>query len=88
LAVFSGYILALAKNLYKKCARKTLMKLTLGVNFINIFKHFLLIFWRQKITKPNITSREKLLNLLSYKKGARKMLMKLTPGLANRDYHT
>jgi len=31
LAAFSSYILALSKNLYKKCARKTLMKLTTGV---------------------------------------------------------
>jgi len=29
-AAFSGYVLALAKNLYKKCAQKMLMKLTKG----------------------------------------------------------
>jgi len=29
-AAFSSYVLALAKNLYKKGARKTLMKLTAG----------------------------------------------------------
>ncbi len=33
LAAFSSYILALAKNLYKKCARKTLMKLTTGADW-------------------------------------------------------
>jgi len=33
---FSSYVLALLKNLYKKCARITLMKLTTGVNFTNI----------------------------------------------------
>jgi len=27
---FSSYVLALAKNLYKKCARKMLMKMTPG----------------------------------------------------------
>ncbi len=49
------------------------------VNFINILHAtFLLIFWRQKITKPNIT-REKLLNSLLYEKRARIMSMKLTP---------
>jgi hypothetical protein len=31
-AAFSSYVLALAKNLYKKCAQKMLMKLTAGVN--------------------------------------------------------
>jgi len=31
LAVFSSYVLALAKKLYKKCAHITLMKLTTGV---------------------------------------------------------
>jgi hypothetical protein len=31
LAAFSSFVLALAKNLYKKCARITLMKLTAGV---------------------------------------------------------
>jgi len=29
-AAFSCYVLALSKNLYEKCARKTLMKLTAG----------------------------------------------------------
>ncbi len=38
-AAFSSYVLALAKNSYKKCARLTLIKLTLGVNFINVFLH-------------------------------------------------
>jgi len=33
LAAFSSYILALAKNLYKKCARLTLMKLMAGFSF-------------------------------------------------------
>jgi len=32
LAAFSSYLLALAKNLYKKRTQKTLMKLTAGVN--------------------------------------------------------
>ncbi len=36
LAAFSSYVLALAKNLYEKCTRKMLMKLTPPVNFINI----------------------------------------------------
>jgi len=31
LAAFSSYVLALAKNLYEKFARSTLMKLTVGV---------------------------------------------------------
>ncbi len=34
LAVFSSYVLALAKNSYKKCGRLTLMKLTKGVNVL------------------------------------------------------
>ena len=38
------------------------------------------IFWRQKITKPNVIG-EKLLNLLSYEKCLHKKLMKLTPGV-------
>jgi len=37
-AAFLSYILALAKNLYKKFARKTLMKLTSGVNLTNILR--------------------------------------------------
>jgi len=50
LAAFSSYVLALAKNLYKKRACKTLMKLTAGVNFINILnKYFGPIFWRKKL---------------------------------------
>jgi len=53
--------------------------MTPGVNFINILRTtFLPIFWRQKITKPNVT-RKKLLNLLLYKNLSSKMLMKLTP---------
>jgi hypothetical protein len=32
-AAFSNYVLALAKNLYEKRARKTLMKLTIADNF-------------------------------------------------------
>jgi len=36
LAAFSSYILASVKILYEKFARKTLMKLTLGVNFTNV----------------------------------------------------
>ncbi len=35
-AAFSSYILALVKNLYKKWARIMLMKLTPGLNFINV----------------------------------------------------
>jgi hypothetical protein len=42
--------------------------------------HFLPMFWRKKIAKPNII-RENLLNLLLYEKHANKMLMKLTPGV-------
>jgi len=36
LAAFSSYVLALAKNLYKKRTGKTLMKLTERINFIII----------------------------------------------------
>jgi len=36
LAAFSSYVLALAKNSYKKRARKTLMKSTQGVSFTKI----------------------------------------------------
>jgi len=35
-AAFSNYVLALAKKLYEKRARKTVMKSTVGVNFTNI----------------------------------------------------
>ena len=50
-----------------KAVRRTLMKLSPSVNFINILcATFLSIFWCQKISKPNVI-REKLLNLLSYK---------------------
>ncbi len=35
---FSSYVLDLSKNLYKKRSRITLMKLTTGVNFINILR--------------------------------------------------
>jgi len=45
--------------------------------------HFAPIFWRQKITTPNITE-EKQLNSLSYEKCVRKngkMLVKLTKGV-------
>ncbi len=38
LAAFSSYVLALAKNLYKKRAHLMLMKLTVGVNFIKVMK--------------------------------------------------
>ncbi len=34
--VFSSYVWLGAKNLYEKRAQKTLMKLTTGVNLINI----------------------------------------------------
>ncbi len=37
-AAFSSYILALGRNLYKKCAHKMLMKSTPGVNFYNILR--------------------------------------------------
>ncbi len=33
---FSSYFLALPKNSYQKCERITFMKLTVGVNFINV----------------------------------------------------
>ncbi len=36
LAAFSSYILALGRNSYEKFVRRMLMKLTAGVNFINI----------------------------------------------------
>jgi len=46
---------------------------------INILRAtFLPIFWRQNITKPNVTE-EKQLSLLSYGERTHKMLMKLTP---------
>ena len=55
LADFSSYILALAKNFYKKCAHLTLIKLTVGGNFINILHAlFSPIFWCQKVTKLNV----------------------------------
>jgi len=39
LAAFSGYILALANNSYKKCVRKTLMKLTIcQVSKVRLFE--------------------------------------------------
>jgi hypothetical protein len=34
---FSSYVLALSKNLYEKFARLTLMRLTEGVDFYNIY---------------------------------------------------
>jgi hypothetical protein len=37
---FSSYVLALAKNSYKKHAHKMLMKLTAGVNFVNVYSRF------------------------------------------------
>jgi len=37
LAAFSSYVLALAKNLYKKCGHITLLNLTTVVNLTNIF---------------------------------------------------
>jgi len=37
-AVFSSYILALSKNMYKKRAHIMLMKLTTGVDFTNILR--------------------------------------------------
>jgi len=45
---------------------------------------FSLIFWRQKIAKPNLI-REELLNSLSCIKSVCKMLMKLTPGFLKND---
>jgi len=66
------------KEIGTKAARKMLVKLTQGVNFINILcPHFAPIFWNQKITRLNVT-RKKLLNLLLYTKFALKILMKLT----------
>ena len=35
-AAFSSYVLAFEKNLYEKCAKTMLMKLTVGLNFVNI----------------------------------------------------
>jgi hypothetical protein len=79
-AAFSSYVLALAKNSDEKLVQKTLMKLTAGVNFINVLSapysyesilgSFSLvtvkfeIFWRKNIGA----------------KDAQKMLMKLNTG--------
>jgi len=55
------------------------------VNFTNILgAAFELIFFWQKITKPNSKSRENLLKHIHTKKVARKMLVKLTPGLVDQ----
>ncbi len=55
-----------------------LMKLTQGVNFINVFARFLRTkFWRQS---QNVT-RKAAKTQLSYEKRARKTLMKLTEGM-------
>jgi hypothetical protein len=68
-----------AFGIYK---HKMLVKLTPGVNFINIlFPRFLYKILAPKITKPNVT-REKLPKRLAYEKCACKMLMKLTAGFA------
>ncbi len=37
-AAFSSYVLALLKNLYEKRSRKMFVKLTLGVDFINVLR--------------------------------------------------
>jgi hypothetical protein len=66
----------------KKARKKTLMKLTAGVNFINILRtRFLYKIFVPKIIKPNVT-REKLLKRLTYKKLASKMLMKFNAGFS------
>jgi len=52
-----------------------------SISSTNYTQLFSLIFWCQKIAKPNII-REKLLNLLLYEKRARKILMKLTTDLS------
>jgi hypothetical protein len=62
--------------LYEKAAHKMLVKLTPGVNFINILQvPFAPIFLCQKIPKP----REKQRKALLYKNVACKTLVKLTP---------
>ncbi len=76
LAAFSSYVLALEKNLYKKCARLTLMKLTEGVNFINIFRPRFLY----KTSFRQLFSRRKAAKRRSYKKFIRLTLMKLMEG--------
>jgi len=58
-----------------KAARRTLMKMTLWVNFINIL---LKDFFVQKFVQSQTLGREKLLKRHSYKKCVRKMLMKMT----------
>ncbi len=66
--------------LYKKLAHKTFMKMTTGVNFINILSAlFLPISFCQKAT----VIRVKLRDLLSYKKHAIKRLMKLITEVSN-----
>jgi len=56
-----------AQHFHTKHAHKMLMKLTTGVNFINILRmHFAPIFWRQKNFKAEYNKR-KLHNALSYK---------------------
>ncbi len=68
-AAFSSYVFALAKNSYKKRAKKTLVKLTTGDNFTNILcAHFsyksasrsfsLVTFWQKKHFRTN-TARVK-----------------------------
>jgi len=69
------------KNISAKVACKMLVKLTTGVNFINILlATFAPIFFGNKIQGQNVT-RENLRKALLYEKFVRKMLMKLTTGV-------
>jgi len=85
--VFSTYFLALLKNSYEKCARKTLMKLTPGVNFINILQaHFL---YESELSSFSLVTFCCVIFLGQNigAKCARKMLMKLTPESSNSWEH-
>ncbi len=65
----------------KNARKKTLVKSTPGVYFINILcVPFCRYFGAKKSLSQNLT-REKLHKVLLYKKCACKMLMKLTPGV-------
>jgi len=72
--------LALLGPMSVKAARKTLVKLTPGVNFINIIHtNFLYKCHFGSFLYLHVT-REELPKQCSYKKFVRKMLMKLTTG--------
>jgi len=75
-----GFVIFSQNNISTKAARKMLVKLTTGVNFINILHtHFL--YERRFGSFSLVTcTYKKLLKRCSYKKFERKMLMKLTAG--------